>query len=117
MFYTFLPMAGDQVPVSTAAFLVGLVSNTYSRVTNDIAIAPILSGILLLVPGSMGVRSSLLILGNNIGSGTSVAFQMISIAMSITVVIALYFVIHSKGLFVSSLIVWPTRPKNKFEAV
>lgn len=106
LFYTFLPEIGNQLPVSTAAFLVGLISNAYSRLSNDIAIAPILSGILMLVPGSMGVRSSLLILGNNIGSGTNVAFQMISIAMSITV-----------GLFSSSLVVWPIRTKNSFQAV
>jgi uncharacterized membrane protein YjjB (DUF3815 family) len=86
LFYTYLPTAGQQLPISTSALLVGIISNTYSRVTNDVAIAPIVSGILLLVPGSLGVRSSLFILGNNVAAGTTVAFQMISIAMSVTVV-------------------------------
>ncbi|KAJ3112608.1 hypothetical protein HDU96_004384 [Phlyctochytrium bullatum] len=42
-----------------SSLVIGLVSNIHSRFTHDVAVAPVLSGILLQVPGSLGVRSSL----------------------------------------------------------
>ena len=77
---------GPQIPTTVSAICVGLISNAYSRYKNDVAIAPLLSGILLLVPGSLGVKSSLGILGNTIADGTGFASKMIVIGMSITVV-------------------------------
>ncbi|ORY46798.1 DUF1212-domain-containing protein [Rhizoclosmatium globosum] len=42
-----------------AGFTIGLTGNIYARITNDVAIAPILSGILIQVPGSLSVKSTL----------------------------------------------------------
>ncbi|KAI9098028.1 hypothetical protein DFS34DRAFT_619392 [Phlyctochytrium arcticum] len=93
-----------QISIVVSAFVIGLTSNIYARISRDVAVAPILAGILLLVPGSVGVRSTLGFLGANSTDGTNFAFQMLIIGMSITI-----------GLFAASLVVWPIRgPKPKF---
>ncbi|KAJ3271341.1 hypothetical protein HDV01_006846 [Terramyces sp. JEL0728] len=81
-------------------FLIGLTSNFYARVTRDVSIAPILCGILMLVPGSFGVRSSVGFIQND-NTATYLASQMIVISMTITV-----------GLFVATMIVWPIKGKG-----
>ncbi|KAI8930022.1 hypothetical protein BC831DRAFT_440944 [Entophlyctis helioformis] len=90
-----------------AAFAIGLSSNIYSRITRDVAIAPILGGILLLVPGSFGVRSTLGFISQDAMAGTTVAFEMLLIGLSITI-----------GLFLSTLFVWPlSGPRMKYITV
>ncbi|KAJ3036676.1 hypothetical protein HDV00_002500 [Rhizophlyctis rosea] len=85
-----------QIPNVVASFLIGLASNTYARFTGDVAVGPILAGIINIVPGSMGVRSSLGFFENNVVNGTQFAFQMLTIGLSITM-----------GLFVATLVVFP----------
>jgi uncharacterized membrane protein YjjB (DUF3815 family) len=65
-----------------------------------VAFVPILGAILLIVPGGMGVRSSLLLLdqSGNAAQGTAFALQMIVVALGIAV-----------GLFASTLIVYPRK--------
>lgn len=70
-----------QLPMVLSALVIGLASNIYARVTNDVAVAPILAGILLLVPGSVGVRSTLGFLGGASSDGTNFAFQMLIIGI------------------------------------
>ncbi|KAJ1504239.1 hypothetical protein HMI55_002107 [Coelomomyces lativittatus] len=41
------------------SFCVGLVSHLYSRCTHQISVAPLLSGLIMMVPGGLGVLSSL----------------------------------------------------------
>ncbi|KAJ1518128.1 hypothetical protein HMI54_002435 [Coelomomyces lativittatus] len=66
--------------------MVGITSNIYSRFTKNPAIAPILSGVILLVPGSLGVRSSLaLIDSSSFGNGSNFAFQVILTALSLSI--------------------------------
>ncbi|KAJ3019500.1 hypothetical protein HKX48_002033 [Thoreauomyces humboldtii] len=99
-----LSKSGGQIPSALAAFAIGLVSNVYARLTHDVAVAPILAGILLLVPGSLGVRSTLGFLGANTSNGTNFAFEMLIVGISITI-----------GLFVATLLVWPIRgPKLRY---
>ncbi|TPX65819.1 hypothetical protein SpCBS45565_g04858 [Spizellomyces sp. 'palustris'] len=73
--------ANGQLPMVLSALVIGLSSNIYARITHDAAVAPILAGILLLVPGSVGVRSTLGFLGANASDGTNFAFQMLIIGM------------------------------------
>ncbi|KAI8918345.1 hypothetical protein DFJ77DRAFT_428264, partial [Powellomyces hirtus] len=95
---------GGQIPMVLSALAIGLASNMYARISHDVAVAPILAGILLLVPGSVGVRSTLGFLGANTTGGSNFAFQMLIIGMSITI-----------GLFVATLLVFPIRgPKLKY---
>ncbi|KAJ3071959.1 hypothetical protein HDU98_004524 [Podochytrium sp. JEL0797] len=100
------------VVIAIGGLAVGLVANIYSRVTNDIAIAPIYCGIMLLVPGAFSVNSSLgvFVMDDHNSSGIDGAqftLQMLSISMAIAM-----------GLFVATLIVWPIRgPKTRYLAI
>ncbi|KAI8621382.1 hypothetical protein BC830DRAFT_1058236 [Chytriomyces sp. MP71] len=94
-----------------SAISIGLTGNIYARITNDVAVAPILAGILLQVPGGLGVKSTLGFFAGvtegssaNIVNGVNFTFQMLTIAMSLAM-----------GLFVATLMVWPIRgPKSKY---
>ncbi|KAI8905032.1 hypothetical protein EDD86DRAFT_212109 [Gorgonomyces haynaldii] len=88
-------------PTAFAAFAIGLLANLYARITSSIAVAPILAGIIILVPGSYGVRSTLGFITNNSVVGLDVSFQMLIIAISITI-----------GLFLSTLLVWPIQKSS-----
>ncbi|KAF9544468.1 hypothetical protein EC957_012070 [Mortierella hygrophila] len=91
------------IAAAVSAFVVGLLGNIYERLTHELAFVPILGAILLIVPGGMGVRSSLLLLDQtgNAAQGTVFALQMIIVALSIAV-----------GLFASTLIVYPLGKKR-----
>ncbi|ORY38392.1 DUF1212-domain-containing protein [Rhizoclosmatium globosum] len=117
VFLNMIPQLAAQPTVTTAlcAVGIGLTSNLYARITNDVAIAPILAGILLQVPGSLSVKSTLGFFGgisgsNSAGSvvdGISFTFEMLTIAMSLAL-----------GLFLSNLIVFPLRgPNSKYQTV
>ncbi|KAJ3218637.1 hypothetical protein HDU67_004690 [Dinochytrium kinnereticum] len=94
-----------------SSLVIGLVSNLHSRLTHDVAVAPVLSGILLQVPGSLGVRSSLSFFvssgqPNQIVDGVQFTFQMLTIGMALAL-----------GLFVATFLVWPMRAKYKYMSV
>ncbi|KAK5809357.1 hypothetical protein F5H01DRAFT_394960 [Linnemannia elongata] len=91
------------IAAALSAFVVGLLGNIYERLTHELAFVPILGAILLIVPGGMGVRSSLLLLdqSGNAAQGTAFALQMIVVALGIAV-----------GLFASTLIVYPLGKKR-----
>jgi len=57
-----------------------------------------LAGILLLVPGSIGVVGVGFLISNDIISGITFGFRMIIIALSITV-----------GMLLGNAIVWPSK--------
>ena len=84
---------GPQISTTVAAIAVGVIANGYSRLTKDVAIAPLLTGIQMIVPGSLGVKGSLGLLGNTIVDGTSFTSTMTVIGMSITVVLT--FALHN----------------------
>ena len=46
------------IGAAVAAFAVGIVGNIYGRLTKHVAIAPVISGVMLLVPGGLGVKSA-----------------------------------------------------------
>ncbi|KAF9280995.1 hypothetical protein BGZ68_006906 [Mortierella alpina] len=91
------------IAAAVSAFVVGLLGNIYERLTHELAFVPILGAILLIVPGGMGVRSSLMLLGQvgNTSQGTAFALQMILVALGIAV-----------GLFASTLVVYPLGKKR-----
>ncbi|KAK9710680.1 pheromone-regulated protein prm10 [Basidiobolus ranarum] len=83
-----------------SSFCLGLFGNLYSRITHAPGFSATLCGIMLLVPGGLGVRAVYEAFGDN-GNGTALAFEMIVIALSISV-----------GLFISTLLVYPTGKKR-----
>ncbi|GBG68711.1 hypothetical protein CBR_g3253 [Chara braunii] len=91
------PHLGMEATITIAAFVIALGSNVYSRITRRLGVAPVLGGILLLVPGSIGVRGTLsFLIENDVLSATNFAFQMMLVAVAITV-----------GVFLGSMLVFP----------
>lgn len=106
-----------QMGVTAAAAVIGLVSNVYARWVKDAdGVAAMLSGIFLLVPGSMGVRASLgfftptdhsnsadnnnaaAVVGAGVAEGCAFVVQMLIVGLSLTV-----------GLFVAGILVSPVQ--------
>ncbi|KAG0052146.1 hypothetical protein BGZ90_006573 [Linnemannia elongata] len=82
--------AGPQVTPAIAAFAVGIAGQAYGRITGNLSYVPLLSGVLLLVPGSVGVRGVLAFIGTDPtqgdpSQGFQFALSMVNIAVSITV--------------------------------
>ena len=87
---------------SVGAFALGLVGNIYARVTKRLAFVPLMGGTIILVPGSIGVRGAVTLFdGSNNGSGSGFVFQILGIALSITL-----------GLFLANLVVFPMGKKR-----
>lgn len=91
----------SQVAPAISAFAIGIVGNLYARLTKQMAFAPIMGGISILVPGSIGVRGALLLLTDPSGNGATFALNCVIIALGITV-----------GLFAATFVVYPTGKKR-----
>ncbi|KAI9225307.1 MAG: hypothetical protein DHS80DRAFT_20598 [Piptocephalis tieghemiana] len=88
---------------AAAGFSVGIVSNLLSRYFRRIAVVPTLPSILMLVPGSFGVRGVLSIIGGDtISDALSLTVQMILICLGLTL-----------GLFFASFITYPLGSERK----
>ncbi|KAK5575956.1 hypothetical protein RB653_007091 [Dictyostelium firmibasis] len=72
--------------------------NLYSRLTNISAVVPIMAGIILLVPGSMGVKGIVSISDGDISGGINFIGGMFMTAASLTM-----------GLLVANLIIAPPK--------
>ncbi|CEI86673.1 hypothetical protein RMCBS344292_01105 [Rhizopus microsporus] len=87
---------------SVGAFALGLFGNLYARVTKRLAFVPLMGGTIILVPGSIGVRGAISLFdGSNVESGSSFVFQVLGIALSLTL-----------GLFLANLVVYPKGKKR-----
>jgi uncharacterized membrane protein YjjB (DUF3815 family) len=84
------------------AFVIGLICNLYGKFTNQLGFVPVMGAVLILVPGSVGVRAALtMLLNDQLDTGFGFALQMILVASGITV-----------GLFSSTFICHPTGKKS-----
>ncbi|KAI8918620.1 hypothetical protein DFJ77DRAFT_304301 [Powellomyces hirtus] len=80
-----------------AAFSMAVVANLYARRNDDVAIGPILSGIVWLVPGGIGVRGAMAAVAKEtVNSGTAFGIDMITRAMSIAV-----------GIYMANVVAFP----------
>ncbi|ORX41640.1 hypothetical protein BCR36DRAFT_363868 [Piromyces finnis] len=87
----------NEVSIIIAALAVGIVSNVYAKLRKKLAIIPIIIGVLLLVPGSVGVKGSLaFLIDQNFETGIQFTISMFTVSMWITI-----------GVFLSNLIVFP----------
>lgn len=75
------------------SFVIGMVGNIYAACTGEPAAVPVLPAILLLVPGSLGVRGTLAFLQQSQSDGLLFAINMIMTSLGITV-----------GLFAAALV-------------
>ncbi|KAJ1914697.1 pheromone-regulated protein prm10 [Mycoemilia scoparia] len=91
----------DNLAPALSSLVLGVLCNLYARISHSrSAIEPILGGIVLLVPGSIGLRGLLGYLLNN-NHGSEFALTMILTAINIAI-----------GLFLSTLIVFPGGKKH-----
>ncbi|RUS28561.1 hypothetical protein BC938DRAFT_481748 [Jimgerdemannia flammicorona] len=96
----YLPTSAEAAP-AISAFAIGVVGNLYARVTKQLAFSPVMGGVIILVPGSIGVRGALLLLSDPSGNGATFALNCVVVAVGITV-----------GLFAATLAVYPTGKKR-----
>lgn len=94
--------ASNVITPSAGAFALGLFGNIYARITKRLAFVPLMGGIIILVPGSIGVKGAVSLFdGSNNGSGSGFVFQVLGIALSLTL-----------GLFMANLVVFPMGKKR-----
>ncbi|KAJ2702591.1 pheromone-regulated protein prm10 [Coemansia sp. IMI 209128] len=85
-----------------SAFVLGLASNIWSKVFGHNAYATMLPGMMILVPGSVGVRGVMAMLTSTADvSNTHLVAQMVQTALSIMA-----------GLFASSFVIYPRGKKQ-----
>ncbi|KAJ3074338.1 hypothetical protein HDU98_011500 [Podochytrium sp. JEL0797] len=72
-----------QISVAFSAFCCGAFANIYARMRGVPAMVPTYAGMLMLVPGSMALRSITELLGSDPTSGVSLVMSVLSIALSI----------------------------------
>ncbi|ORY04442.1 hypothetical protein LY90DRAFT_709328 [Neocallimastix californiae] len=87
----------NELTIIISALAVGIVSNIYAKLRKKLAITPIIIGVLLLVPGSVGVKGSLaFLIDQNFETGIQFTVSMFTVSMWITI-----------GVFLSNFIVFP----------
>lgn len=74
---------GPELGGFIGALVVGVASNLYARFLDRPANIPLVPGVLLLVPGSIGYRSLASLLERDTVSGVEAAFRMVLIAVSL----------------------------------
>ncbi|KAI8137426.1 hypothetical protein BJV82DRAFT_525347 [Fennellomyces sp. T-0311] len=90
-----------QIVGTISAFSVGLFGNLYLKVTGDLALVPLSCGIVLLVPGSVGIQGAYYLIRQD-DQGTSFAIQMVVASLGIAV-----------GLFTATLLVYPKGKRQR----
>ncbi|KAJ2736415.1 pheromone-regulated protein prm10 [Coemansia sp. BCRC 34962] len=85
-----------------SAFVLGLAANIWSKVFGHNAYATMLPGMMILVPGSVGVRGVMAMITSTVDtSNTHLVAQMVQTALSIMA-----------GLFASSFVIYPRGKKQ-----
>jgi uncharacterized membrane protein YjjP (DUF1212 family) len=90
---------GPELGAGAGALLVGLACNLYARLMDRPASVPLVPGIMLLVPGSLGFRSLSALLAQDVVSGIETAFRMTLVAAGLVT-----------GLLLANVAVPPRRP-------
>ena len=89
---------GQVLGASIGALTVGLASNLYERLKLGPASVPLVPGVLLLVPGSIGYRSLTMLLSQDVEVGFSAAMTAALTAFAL-----------AGGLIVANILVPPTK--------
>ncbi|CAM6124882.1 unnamed protein product [Calypogeia fissa] len=82
-----------------AAFAVGITGTAYSHFMGDLPVVMVLSGILLLVPGGIGVQGVAAMLEDDVLSGMGFVFDMMVVGLSITIGLLLAKIAFPAALF------------------
>ncbi|KAJ7526929.1 hypothetical protein O6H91_16G027900 [Diphasiastrum complanatum] len=90
---------GSNAATVVASFAVGLTGALYSCLTGELPLVTIVSGILLLVPGGIGVQGVAAMLEEDVLSGMGFVFDMIVVGLSITIGLLIARIVLPAGLF------------------
>ncbi|KAJ2078235.1 pheromone-regulated protein prm10 [Coemansia sp. RSA 988] len=101
-YFTSLSEALSPLSPAIASFAMGLFANILASFYNHrSAVEPILGGVVLLVPGSLGLKTVLTFITSSGTSSGSFLYNIFSTSLSIAV-----------GLFLSGMVVFPNRKKR-----
>lgn len=89
---------GADVSTWLAALVLGVLSSAYSRRMRRPSTVTLVPGLMLLVPGSMGLRSLLLMMDQSVMTGLEGAFQMAMVAVTL-----------ATGLLVADILLAPKK--------
>lgn len=92
-------LLGPELGAMAGATVVGLAGNAYSRLLDRPAVALQMPGLILLVPGSIGLRSLASLLDQDAIAGVQTAFTMTLVAVALVT-----------GLLVANVLLPPRRP-------
>lgn len=73
-------LGGPEFGMLAAAFVTGLVGNAYARIARRPAAVPIVPALLLLVPGTLGVRSIASLVARQVIPGIELLFTLVAVA-------------------------------------
>jgi uncharacterized membrane protein YjjP (DUF1212 family) len=93
-------LVGPQLGAGLGALAVAICANLYERWLNHPATVPLVPGVLLLVPGSMGFRSFAALLDSKVVVGVDTAFGVVMTAIALVA-----------GLLLANTLVPPTRSR------
>jgi uncharacterized membrane protein YjjP (DUF1212 family) len=93
-------LVGPQLGAGFGALAVAICSNLYERWLNHPATVPLVPGVVLLVPGSMGFRSFAALLDSKVVVGVDTAFGVVMTAIALVA-----------GLLLANTLVPPTRSR------
>lgn len=82
-----------------AAFTIGVTGTLYSHVSGHLPLAMKTSGILMLVPGGIGVKGVTALLTDDVLSGMGFVFDMLVVGLSITIGLLLSKMVLPSGMF------------------
>ncbi len=94
-------LAGSEVGMLAAAFTVGVAGNLYARRRGQPAAVLVVPSLVMLLPGSLGVRSIATLLARDVVSGMELAFTLVVLATAL-----------AAGLLLANLAVPPRRPAS-----
>ncbi len=87
---------GPELGAFVGALVTGMASNWYARLTNRSSQIVLVPGLLMLVPGSIGLRSLASLLDKNVVVGVEGAFRMVLIAVSLVAGILIAQIVSPK---------------------
>jgi uncharacterized membrane protein YjjB (DUF3815 family) len=76
-------LLGPELGVGLGAFLVAVLGNVYARMLNRPAVVAAVPGILLLVPGAIGMRSVTAFTAHDAVEGIELAFTTLMVAVAL----------------------------------
>ncbi|KAI8584273.1 hypothetical protein K450DRAFT_219021 [Umbelopsis ramanniana AG] len=101
-FMSQVPSLNSEIVTSVAAFGLGMFGNLYSKILKKMSFPILIGGIIILVPGSLGVRGAINLFDGSENDNSGIfAVNMVAIGLAVTL-----------GLFMANVVVYPNGKKR-----